>query len=234
MEKASVILIVIGIISTVASAWSLILSIRHSKMGWQKAYFLSDVKYNELKSKIDFVIAAAVILIGVIGIIGYQQIESIRNDLLQEFKGQRDSIILLRREAEEMLNAAKGADSLVKKSLHNADVLAKKIDLIAEKDILKGNTFLIHNVRFGDFPNSLKDQIVTIDFKKLTTIDGKKLPAFKKPPLLFIQSSHGAVASIRELTINRVIISIGMYESLTSSEDELSKIRFNLWMTDVP
>lgn len=256
MEKFLAVLTLIGVVVMVFSIWNFISVRRHikeTKRLSKKSNWLSDQKYFELKNKQEFIVAAATIIFALITFLGYSTIDSIKTELGKQFANQKDSINLLnamaiqqfkeQRDSINLLNAIANENYLglqkigatyqdsVRAALGLVTLLRKNITTITAKDIVNQNIFIVDPLPFHSFSKKISGKhegYRFIKFNSLTTILGKRLPAFEIPPSIMCFSNNPGNFVIGEINVD------GFYIKSISDSAGINTDRFNVWISQKP
>jgi len=217
------IVIFILIVSDVYFLWKIFKSIGKKKKS------LPDERYFELKYNINLLKAVSAILIFLLGFLGittYQDITSIpESDFEEKFSVQDEKIKTLDSIVKNYEGLVESLKSEEGKSIENLNDVKREFGLINQKINSTQNAlkytpqiFIIRNIPVE--PD--KERVTqTIYFNKLRTIDGKKLPNFKKPPIINIQGLN-VVSVVDEITSE--------YFKLLHTIESDGKQELDLWL----
>ena len=185
------ILIALAVVLIILSALNLGTLRQLSKFNKSKQE-IKDDKYYELKYRIEFILASAVLVIAVGGYFGYNFTENISNKA-KLLNNRLDTLNLKINAKKDTLYSYDAKTKGIKDTLEK---VLKRIRLIAEKDIIKQDFYIVDNL---SCPFNEKQQSVTYYFNQLTTISHQKLPNFDKPPILIVLPENAV-----DLTLVRV------------------------------
>lgn len=195
--------IVLLLISLIAlSYWNLV-SLRDIKKHNRSNKEISDDRYYELKYKIEFIVAIAVVVIGGGTLFGVNWFNDLKKDISNNFKRETDLRF------DTINSKLKFVDSSINRhqinvlayesdvnKLHSVQIFAEKkipyiskrisvldhlVDTISNKNIVKLDFFIIGNLKINTKDENTNHRFY---YKDLKTIVGNKLPNFKTAPFL--------------------------------------------------
>lgn len=169
---------------------------------------LNDIRYYELKSKNEFLVAVSVLLIAIIAFFGYSTKQNLQDSLRTEFKDSISNLNDSLKNLNQNLNLSKNETlELINKidaSRNNIDGLQnyqteltsklantgqnikdvnKFISEIKSKNILKKPFYVIDSIRIDNINSSIKDPLTKKEFVKFVVIEFDKLVTTDKDKL---------------------------------------------------
>lgn len=215
MEVYISIIILLLVALTSLIAWKTFILYSQTKRK-TKNIELSDRKYYELKYQMQYITTIFPVILVMLGIFGYNQIDSLNKkieaDVLSKLNPKIDSLTTIMESLQAkqyvidsgyrkldivydtLFSKQILVNSQVDKTKINAQSLLLTINkLTAEtqniqsKDIIQQDIYIVGNMRY----NQYKDQGKVYRYSDLTTITGKKLPTFNKTPIVLGVSTSG-------------------------------------------
>jgi hypothetical protein len=240
MEKITVILAFIGFGSLVFSFWTFRIVKRHirgNRGNLTRDSDLSDLKYFELKSRQEYLVSLAAILLALLTFLGFSSLNDIKKDMqtdVQSEKTKLDSLYIAEKkqygELSKLNSTYKDSVSLV---LDKARRLKQFIEQIRNKDIIRQNIFIVDPLTIGNFPID-KNEFRTVKFKDLKTISGKALPIFKTAPSIVCFSTTYSMLIVADVTSESFKIKPELYYSDNGNDARGNKVKFSVWISQKP
>ncbi|MBA6156750.1 hypothetical protein H3Z83_09510 [Tenacibaculum sp. S7007] len=243
-------LIIIGISLLVFNIWNLISLNSLKKNSSKKDKQLNDAKYYELKYKSEFIVAVFSIIVAVAGLLGYNTLNSAKDEIKFDLLKKTKSI-------DSIINITEKRIKLKDSLLHNIElkqnIINSKIPVNEEKvnaqnyqiyqiqkvisDLNKNNKIKQSFYLVRDLSLEInKDYYNTYRFEDLKTNIGDRLPKFvNKPFIIIIPESTTHLANIRtdNVTVDKFSATIvGGYTSLNNSDDEPDKFKFSIMIIE--
>jgi hypothetical protein len=187
-----------------------------------------DIRYYELTSKYEFLVAVAALFAIVFGYIGITTKSSLEAELTKNIEAQlkpaKDSILLLKNDittfqsqiinlngvlanSQSQLNEISKQQSLIDQknasSNRNIGILQSKIKEVSESNALKKEFYILKDISISyNTPQEEKntDPIFKFDFDKLVTVKGEKLPSFNQPPFMIVSPRNGGMVYVTKIT----------------------------------
>lgn len=177
-----------------------------------------DIRYYELKSKNEFLIATGSLFIIIVVFMGLNTQKDIEIKLRSEYKGLLDSASQLKQDvtdevgshkqmirllAEKIRESEKIQETITqqsKESLSSFNSINEQYAQIRSKPILNKDFYIIPEQNFP--PDS--GWGITFYFKDLKTTEGKSIPPFNNPPSVIASSSNGGSFVVTKITTESV------------------------------
>ena len=187
-----------------------------------------DIRYYELTSKYEFLVAVAALFAIVFGYIGITTKSSLEAELTKNIETQlkpaKDSILILKNDISafqsqitnlngvlansqsQLIEISKQQELIDQKNIsstRNVGLLQTKIKDISESNALKKEFYILKDISiFYKTPQEEKDvdPILKFDFDKLLTVKGEKLPTFDQPPFMIVSPRNGGMVYVTKIT----------------------------------
>lgn len=190
-----------------------------------------DEKYYELKYHLNILKTSAIILISVIGFMGYTELENIKDDISSDIdmslKIQKDSMDFLRDELNNYSNEIESMNQKMNQlteiiGLNDNDLknITEKISSIDESFRYNPRVYIVNGLRFPKEEKGLKFM-----FSEMMTIYGEPLPKFKNPPLILVQ---GKSVGLEVLDVTKDYVQLDYSSSW--GFDNSGYFEFDLWI----
>lgn len=243
MEYQSFFLVIIGILVFIFSLWGY-LGVRKisRQIKSDKINEISIEKYFELKARQDYIIAVSAIVFSIISFIGFNSIESTKNEISEKLKNELNRIDSLRLIANENFSELELMGRDYKDSVDNAfkllASLQARMKYLYSKDVISQNIYIVNPIRVGDlrkFPEDPKTgmEYYEVKFSNLKSINGSSLPSFKSPPTVLIASNGISSFKLKEVVEDRFTIYLESYLP-QNEKDKGESATFSVWISQKP
>lgn len=246
MKELFNILLILGLIMVVANAWALFIIWRHTRSKWRSPSALADIKYFELRSKQEFTVAVGAIFLAALSFYGYNTISGLENKINAQVQESLEKITSLTAQAEkaqaDVEKAVSNLNDASAKAItmgNTVDKLSNQINRLNSKSILQNNIYIVPDVPLSQYKIGANN-IRTIPFSGLRTVNGDPLPKFARPPNIIVTSSNGGVVLLRDITTTSFSVypsdAIVLESDNRSSQEigEYSFIKFDVWIMEKP
>ena len=182
----------------------------------------NDIRYYELKSKYEFLVAIGSIIAIIFIFLGVNTQNELQKTLKSNFDILLDSATVLKVDMNDQIAITKEALAI---TTGEVEALRSRQRLINSESTKSLNSFKSLNEKYLDLSNNPKlkkdfyvvsnitikkdSDIIRFHFKDMTTEAGKKLPVFNSIPIVIPTSSNGAGVDILVLTKDYVDIFVG-------------------------
>lgn len=198
----------------------------------------NDIRYHELKSKYEFLVATGSLFTIVFIFLGLNTQKDIEVKLQSEYKTLLDSALILKNDVtkqvienkrvitllsvklDELRNTQKSITRESANSLSSYNSLNLKYTELNNRPILNKDFFIIQDVGLKQ-----QDEPVIIYFKNLKTVSGKSLPNFGRPPTVLATSNNGASVTTLAVTKEYIKIQIGTWVG----EETIHHVKFVIY-----
>lgn len=221
MEFNTILLFIIASVITIYFTWNFFNNRKLPK----NSKLENDIRYYELKSKYEFLVAVVSLVTAVAVFYGLgtkKDIEqNIKSEFTTEFEPAKKRLSVAERQINEInmnlktaqgiinsyYNALKEIDTKQKtidqasqRSQKQFQEFEKRIDTLNKKNILKKNFYLVDNIKVNYDVITYNQGFAKFAFDTLTTTLGDKLPKFQKPPLVVAVSDVGNLIEVYNVT----------------------------------
>lgn len=200
MEPTTIIALVLLAIIAVLMIWDLIILRHLSKKMNNDDPSVKKEGYFELKYNIRLLQSISVIIITVIGFLGYSTLDDLKAEIKKDLGAQDSSIEAVSNQVNSLNDSIENYWSEIEGLFEISKELDKKIRYINESFKYNPKIYVINNIAYPD-----GDTLLRLEFKDLETIFKERLPEFKNAPTVLIQG-HTMVVSIREISKDHVTI----------------------------
>lgn len=187
---------------------------------------LNDQKYWELKYKMQYMITVFSIILFIVGYLGYNSLQGVKESVRKEFQGSMDSLtsridsfkLKLSDYSSIADNQFERIDSirktLIRLGLKQSEVsrflsgtfqsatdLSARVDELINNDQLRQNMFVVDEVAYKmNLATSGEALYTTYYFKDLKTVNGNSLPKFTKRPYIIGLSNESIDLKVANIT----------------------------------
>jgi hypothetical protein len=203
---------------------------------------LPDERYFELKYNINLLKAVSAILIFLLGFLGFTTYNDITDivegDFEEKFNIQEEKIKALDSIVKNYENIVESLKSAEGESIENLNDVKREFGIINRKvsqtqESLKYTTkvFVIRDLKFpiAKFAANSRGEAFRVDFEKLVTIHGERLPKFKSKPLVMLQ---GKSIQLDLAEATKEYIRIGSSMTYDYGSEDPKYYYFDLWIAE--
>jgi|GEM_PF-2121790 len=226
----TLLLFVILVVIIIYFTWNYLSNKKIDYRLWERKN--DDIRYHELKSKYEFLVAIVTFIIAVAVFYGYstkKEIEeSIKKDFDSKLEVEHKKLTEVNKKLKNLdsnvsnrikststtidayFNSLKQIESrqntineLSDKSQGKLKEFERKIVNLNDDNTLKRNFYLVDNIKIKyDEYSMINEHYISYSYKNLTTTLGDKLPNFETPPIIIAVSNNGFGIQIFDVTLN--------------------------------